>query len=74
MTKPTCPREASLGYDFSELHMSAKAITFRDAWWAESRPWRVVSRTSAKFLQGRASKARRQAGQATIREELRDLA
>ena len=74
MTKPTCPREASLGYDFSELHMSAKAITFRDAWWAESRPWRVVSRTSGKFLQGRASKARRQAGQANIREELRDLA
>ena len=73
MTKPTCPREASLGYDISELHMSAKAITFRDAWWAESRPWRVVSRTSGKFLQGRASKARRQAGQANIREELRDL-
>lgn len=73
MTKPTCPREASLGYDFSELHMSAKAITFRDAWWAESRPWRVVSRTSGKFLQGRASKARRQAGQASIREELREL-
>ena len=74
MTKPTCPREARLGYDFADLHMSAKAITFRDAWWAESRPWRVVSRTSGKFLQGRASKARRQAGQATIREELRDLA
>jgi hypothetical protein len=53
--------------------MSAKAITFRDAWWAESRPWRVVSRTSGKFLQGRASKARRQAGQASIREELREL-
>ena len=74
MTKPTCPREASLGWDFADLHTSAKAITFRDAWWAESRPWRVVSRTSAKFLQGRASKARRQAGQASIREELRDLA
>jgi hypothetical protein len=74
MTKPTCPREASLGWDFADLHTSAKAITFRDAWWAESRPWRVVSRTSGKFLQGRASKARRQAGQANIREELRDLA
>ena len=73
MTKPTCPREASLGWDFADLHTSAKAITFRDAWWAESRPWRVVSRTSGKFLQGRASKARRQAGQANIREELRDL-
>ena len=73
MTKPTCPREARLGYDFSDLHMSAKVITFRDVWWAETKPWRVVSRTSAKFLQGRASKARRQAGQATIREEMRDL-
>ena len=73
MTKPTCPREARLGYGFGELKMSAKAITFRDAWWAETKPWRVVSRTSGKFLQGRASKARRQAGQATIREEMRDL-
>jgi len=73
MTKPTCPREARLGYDFSDLHMSAKVITFRDAWWAETKPWRVVSRTSAKFLQGRASKARRQAASSAIREELRDL-
>jgi len=74
MTKPTCPREASLGWDFADLHTSAKAITFRDAWWAESRPWRVVSRTSGKFLQGRASKARRQAASSDIREALRDLA
>ena len=73
MTKPTCPREARLGYDFSDLHMSAKVITFRDAWWAETKPWRVVSRTSGKFLQGRASKARRQAASSAIREEMRDL-
>ena len=73
MTKPTCPREARLGYDFSDLKMSAKVITFRDAWWAETKPWRVVSRTSGKFLQGRASKARRQAASSAIREELRDL-
>ena len=71
MTKPTCPREARLGYDFSDLHMSAKVITFRDAWWAETKPWRVVSRTSAKFLQGRASKARRQAASSAIREDRR---
>ena len=74
MAKPTCPREASLGWNFDDLHMSAKVITARDAWWAETKPWRVVSRTSGKFLQGRASKARRQAGQAEVREALRDLA
>ena len=71
--KPTCKAEARLGYNFADLHMSAKVITFRDAYWAETKPWRVVSRTSGKFLQRVASKARRQSARTTLRDELRDL-
>ena len=70
--KPTCKAEARLGYNFADLHMSAKVITFLDAYWAETKPWRVVSRTSGKFLQRVASKARRQAAKQDIAQAILD--
>jgi len=70
--KPTCHREAGLGYDFADLHSNASIITARDAWWSQTKPWRVKSRGSAKFLQRMASKARRQASKQGIAQAILD--
>ena len=71
--KPTCHEETHLTYHFADVRGQRHAVKYGLGWWSEEKPWRTKTRSSTKWLQRRASKARRNASKAIIREEIANL-
>ena len=70
--KPSCHAEKQFAYDFVEIRQLRRWIIEGETWWSEEKPWRTKTRLSAKWLQRRAAKARRQHAKEIIRDALAD--
>lgn len=70
--KPTCRTETAISVDFFERRAQSRSVALGQTWFATVKPWKKHSRgSSTKWLQRRASKARRRHAKTMMMETIR---